>query len=265
MDYIYLSKSDSRHISSQRFVGSILQCLLWSFCSAILQSPKQKNKTKQNPHIHIRNRKESFWSLLFIFISCLWHPKPTSHKIKSWSPTMPEFLVSPIVCSGDFKKLDNIRLKTLNNVFFFLLCLYVKVNKNIILKPSKYLTLFTFPLRSKLGKPQHPKSVLPAIPFGLLSSSFSCIHFTCLWTATKWNLLHYHIQTFTFLLKHRNDFLLHQFQIPLLSLEAHHNLSLLCYNTHTHTHTTVLISSWFYYTGQGVSFFFFSLFFKKAT
>ena len=95
-----------------------------------------------------------------------------------------------------------------------------------------------------MDNPQHLTSVLPELPLGLLPSSFSCIDFTCLCTGR------YQIKTsglshasFCFSIKtQKNDFPLHQFQIPV-QFGSPPICPYLCYNTHahipkhTHTHT----------------------------
>lgn len=107
IDYICLCQMIQRHISSQRFFR-----LKIKMSSPIFFLLSYRSATKI-AYIHTHHRKKSC-SLLFTFIGSFHHPKPLSHKIKSWSPT---------VCSGDFELFNNIRLRTWNNIYFFLIIL----------------------------------------------------------------------------------------------------------------------------------------------
>lgn len=132
----------------------------------------------------------------------------------------------------------------------FSFCLCVKLIKNVILKPSKYLTHFPFPP----GQSSAPSLCCPS------SHLVSCVstHFTCFCTDARPILLDYHLQYSTLLLQHKNYFLPHPFQIPLVGLETHYNLSLPS-TPHTYTHIhTLSFPVFLYYIFYSILDFFFT-------
>lgn len=99
----------------ERFLGSLLQCLLWSSCSPILQTSKR-------PISIYTTGSEVFGlsSQCSVFPSDIHGPsqRKSSHGLQPDQSSQ-----SPIVCSGDFKLFNNVRLRTWNHGYFFLLFL----------------------------------------------------------------------------------------------------------------------------------------------